>query len=109
MPFNNRTYAIIDTASYEAALSQSGQSVEVLMSKVLESSRDTIRYSVDRTSFIVKSDKAANIAWLRGFAQSHGVIYATFDHEEILDEILKTEWQPLDDTTGTFNALPVIG
>ena len=91
--YENRTYAIVDTVTWQEGLSASGASLDYLFTKILETSPETIRYSVCGDAFIVKSDNQTNIAELTSFATTYGIEYTLYTYDEILQVVSTSAWQ----------------
>jgi len=107
--YNNRTYAIVNAATWETVKQTAPFAAERLHSKIMTKEADKLRYNRNRTSFVIKTDEPDNVQWLIGFSEGNGLQYTTYTHEQILTEMAKEEWQPVEDTVEAklFNPLPV--
>lgn len=89
--FEDRIYAIVDTAAFTAELS--AIDLEVMFEKVIESSIDTLRHSVCGTpQFIVKASNEADIMYLRERAATLDIPYTEYSHSEILEVMATSAW-----------------
>ena len=89
---NNRTYAIVDTTTWEEGLSASGMPLSSLYTMILETSPETIRYSISGDQFVVKSNNVTYINILTSFAESYGIEYTLYDHAGVLEVMATSAW-----------------
>ena len=90
--YNNRTYAIVDLVTWNEALSASGQPLNTFYELILETSPETLKYSVCSDAFIIKSDDQTNIATLTSFAEGYNVDYTLYNHQDALQVIATSAW-----------------
>ena len=89
---NNRTYAIVDTTTWEEGLSASGMPLSSLYTMILETSPETIRYSISGDQFVVKSNNDTYIDTLTSFAEAYSIDYTLYDHAGVLEVMSTSAW-----------------
>jgi pyrroloquinoline quinone (PQQ) biosynthesis protein C len=96
MAFEDRKYAIVDDASFQLAVTEGRINVGTLFEKILETSTETLRYSLDGTQFVVKADDEDDMAYLRQRASEESIGYTEMTHAECLALMGTAEWHEED-------------
>jgi hypothetical protein len=90
--YEDRLYAIVDAIEFQRAMNDGDINIGIMFSKIMETDLNTLRYSVDRSKFIVKCEKESDMEYLRERATECNIPYSEYTHEEILKEVSKPEW-----------------
>lgn len=89
---NNRTYAIIDKNTWEEGLSASGAGLDYFYTLILETSPETLRYSLCGNAFIIKTNNMTHVATLTTFAEAYNINYEIYNHDQILQVLSTSAW-----------------
>ena len=90
--YENRTYAIVNTAEFQAAVDAEELDLGTMFSKIIETDLTTLRHSLDGTQFIIKCEDADDIEYLRARAAECNITFVEYNHAQILEEVAKPEW-----------------
>jgi len=90
--YEDRTYAIVDLVTWNAALATSGQSLDSFYEMILETAPETLRYSVAEDEFVIKTDNADDLAALTGFAETYSVEYILYNHADCVALMATLAW-----------------
>ena len=88
----NREYAVVDVNSFSAALDAGEIQIELLFDNILESNMDTLRYSLDKNFFVIKTNTEEKADYLRDKALEHGIGYVEYSYEDILALMSTKDW-----------------
>lgn len=96
---NNYIYGVVNTADFLAAAAAGRVNPSDLFAAVVESGFNTLRYSLDRTEFVLKAFNGVDTRthtmpanYLRNRAAALGIQYTEYDHDEILILMATPHW-----------------
>ena len=89
---NDRTYAIVDTVSFTQALTSGEIDQSLFFSLIIETSSNTLRYSIDHSQFLIKSDVPENILYLEARASELGIGYTVYNYQTVFNVLSTTAW-----------------
>ena len=87
-----RDYAIVDTNSFSEAIDAGHIDVGILFDNILESNMNTLRYSIDGSLFVIKTDTKEKADYLRQRASEENIGYTEYTYEDILPIMASNVW-----------------
>lgn len=85
-------YAIVDANTFSQALIDGEINASLLFDNILEDNFSTLRYSLDQSQFVIKTDSELSKEYLRIRASELGVIYNEYSYDEILVIMSSNTW-----------------
>jgi len=88
----DRRYAVVDVNSFSSAVSSGEIILDLLFDNILESNMDTLRYSIDGSLFVIKTNTVEKANYLRDKSLEIGVGYTEYSYEDVLTLMATPEW-----------------
>jgi len=90
--YEDRKYAIVSTTEFLTAVSAGEILPEYLFPNILETSFETLRYSIDKTQFVIKTDNEQSAEYLRSKAIELNIPYMEYDNTGTLELMATSAW-----------------
>lgn len=85
-------YAIVNSNSFSQAVVIGEIDINLLFDNILESNMGNLRYSNDKSQFVIKTDSAVSAAYLRQRAAELNIGYQEYSYEAIRAIMTTPEW-----------------
>ncbi len=90
--YEDRTYAVVDLTTWNEGLTSSEMDLNYFYTKILETSPETLRYSVCGDQFVIKTDNHTDTVILTSFAEAYNVEYTLYSYSDILQVMSTAVW-----------------
>ena len=85
-------FATVDALAFQKAVDDGLLDINLLFDIIIETDLSTLRYSNDRSLFIIKAVKGPEIDYLKQKAAEFDVPYVEYEYNEMLQLFQSDEW-----------------